>query len=333
MSRGTRGRIRDVMSRGRRPLGRDGHRGQSLVEFALILPVLLLLALIAIDFGRIYLGWINLQNMTRIAANYAANNYSSFDSADYAAQIAGDAQATNCPLAPGQPAPPQYTDTDLDGKILIGDRASVTLTCRFHVITPLISFIVGSDVSITTTTAFPIKQSLAATSSGGGGGGGGGGCTLPSPSIRATPSTSGTKPLTVNFLDASGGGAGTSWTWDFGDPAISDSSARDPGNVVFNNPGTWTVTLTVGNACGFATTSPGTTITVGSTPVLCVVPNFTAQGGKRISSEAPGLWSGAGFTTTIQVGTPGNGSDWKIKSQSIVANTSVACDSTITVSG
>src|SRR5262245_61625668 len=49
-------------------------RGQSLVEFALILPAMLLLALIALDFGRVYLGWINLQNMARSASNFAANN-------------------------------------------------------------------------------------------------------------------------------------------------------------------------------------------------------------------------------------------------------------------
>src|SRR6476660_9797579 len=48
--------------------------GQSLVEFALVLPVILLLTLIALDFGRIYLGYINLQSMARIAANFASNN-------------------------------------------------------------------------------------------------------------------------------------------------------------------------------------------------------------------------------------------------------------------
>jgi len=318
--------------RGRR--GRDGHRGQSLVEFALVLPVLLLLALIAIDFGRIYLGWINLQNMARIGANYAANNPpgNGYDSAEYAALMAADAQATNCPLAPGQPAAPSYFDTGGNGPTNdIGDRASVSLTCRFHPITPLISLIVGANVDVSATVAFPIKSATAAASNGGGGGGGG--CTAPTAAIRATPSTSGNVGLVVNFMDSSGGGTGTSWLWDFGDPAIPDSTLRDPGNVTFNNAGTWTVTLTVTNTCGSSTTNPGTTITVAATQTLCVVPNFTAQGGKRIVSEAPGLWSAAGFTTTIQVGTPGNGSDWKIKSQSIVANTSVPCSSTITVSG
>ena len=49
-------------------------RGQSLVEFALVLPVILFLTLIALDFGRVYLGYINLQNMARIASNFAANH-------------------------------------------------------------------------------------------------------------------------------------------------------------------------------------------------------------------------------------------------------------------
>ena len=40
-------------------------RGQSLVEFALVMPILLFLTLIALDFGRVYLGYINLQNMSR----------------------------------------------------------------------------------------------------------------------------------------------------------------------------------------------------------------------------------------------------------------------------
>ena len=47
-------------------------RGQSLVEFALVLPMILLLMLIAIDFGRVFLGWVGLNNAARVAANYAA---------------------------------------------------------------------------------------------------------------------------------------------------------------------------------------------------------------------------------------------------------------------
>ena len=46
--------------------------GQSLVEFALVLPVVLLILLLTIDVGRLYYGWVNLQNAARIEANYAA---------------------------------------------------------------------------------------------------------------------------------------------------------------------------------------------------------------------------------------------------------------------
>ena len=61
----------------RRPMvarRRSRTTGQSVVEFALLFPVFLLILVVAIDFGRVYLGWVNLQNMARIAANYAANN-------------------------------------------------------------------------------------------------------------------------------------------------------------------------------------------------------------------------------------------------------------------
>src|SRR5439155_22722723 len=52
--------------------GRRKSRGQSLVEFSLVLPLFLLIVMFGIDFGRAYLGWVNLQNVTRVAANYAA---------------------------------------------------------------------------------------------------------------------------------------------------------------------------------------------------------------------------------------------------------------------
>src|ERR1041385_6216413 len=130
-------------------------RGQSLVEFALTLPLMLLLLMIALDFGRIYLGWINLQNMTRIAANYAANNPSAWTApgdaasqARYQNQVKEDAAATNCqlPLVGGvRTAPnPIFADGNGDGTATgIGDTATVRLSCSFGVITPFISAIVG----------------------------------------------------------------------------------------------------------------------------------------------------------------------------------------------
>ncbi len=345
MSPGTRGHG-DVEAPNRDVADRPG-RGQSLVEFALLLPALLLLVLIAVDFGRVYLGWINLQNMARIGANFAANNALQFADplthdatlALYTNQIGSDASATNCPLAPGQPAEPTYTDVDGDGNpIGPGDRAAVTLVCRFHVITPLIAFVVGSDLNVTTTSVFPVKSALTQTTSGGGGGGGG--CLPPTAGINATPSTSGAAPLTVTFRDASGGGSPTGWEWHFLDSSTPPvdvfpaSFAQDPGAVTFTTPGTYTVTLKASNACGFTTTNPGTTVTVGpnNPPPGCTVPDFN---GVKFNS-AQGLWGtpkppGAGFSTTVQKGPGAPNGNFTIKSQSIVAGTTVPCTSTITV--
>ena len=309
-------------------------RGQSTVEFALILPVLLLLALIAVDFGRIYLGYINLQNMARIAANFAANHPNAWipgklDAATitkYRNQILSDAAATNCALNPATPADPTFTDTNGNGKVRdIGDKASVSLTCRFSVITPIIANIVGGNVNVSASSVFPVKSAISQTSSGGGV------CLFPSPAIMANP-LNGPATLTVHFMDSSGGGTGTSWLWNFGDGRTS--TMRDPGDIQYATQGNYTVTLTVTNACGSVTTNPGTVITVtpASQPPQCTPPSFD---GVRFNS-AQGLWGlpkppGAGFTTTVLKGPGAPSGNFIIRSQDLVAGTPISCDSTIHV--
>ena len=51
-----------------------GTRGQSLAEFALLLPVLLILVLGAIDFGRVYFAYVSVTNASRNAAQYGSFN-------------------------------------------------------------------------------------------------------------------------------------------------------------------------------------------------------------------------------------------------------------------
>jgi Flp pilus assembly protein TadG len=69
----------DVRRRGR-------SRGQALVEFGLILPVMLTLFGGAIDVARVYQAWITLQGATRDAAEYAATKASSSSQAQTQAQ-------------------------------------------------------------------------------------------------------------------------------------------------------------------------------------------------------------------------------------------------------
>jgi Flp pilus assembly protein TadG len=62
---------------------RKRSRGQSLVEFALILPILLTLTGAAIDVARVYGGWVALEGASRDAAE----------------QVATDKNVTSLPLA------------------------------------------------------------------------------------------------------------------------------------------------------------------------------------------------------------------------------------------
>ena len=53
-------------------------RGQSVVEFALVLPVLMLMLLITLDFGRLFMSYVTLNNVTRVAANIGSLDPGSF---------------------------------------------------------------------------------------------------------------------------------------------------------------------------------------------------------------------------------------------------------------
>src|SRR3954452_6216031 len=105
--------------------------GQSLVEFALILPVMLLLLLGAIDFGRVFLGWVSLNNTARIAANYAASNALAVNAgntaslAAYNRLVQDDATSTNC--VPSNPIAPPTFDPDAG----VGSFAVVAVSRRF----------------------------------------------------------------------------------------------------------------------------------------------------------------------------------------------------------
>ena len=50
------------------------NRGQSLAEFAIVLPVLLILVLGSIDLGRLFFAYISITNAARIGAQYASTS-------------------------------------------------------------------------------------------------------------------------------------------------------------------------------------------------------------------------------------------------------------------
>ena len=252
--------------------------GQSLVEFALILPIMLLLALTAIDFGRVYLGWINLQNMARAAGNYAANNPEAWlvpqDTATitkYRNQLINDAAATNCVLTPAVPADPNFSDGDGDlDQNSIGDRVTVTFTCQFSLITPIISNIVGETLNVSASAVFPVKYGQFA---------GGNIGTGPIARFTGTPTTT-TTGTNVLFDSTASTGSPTTWAWTFGDGGTS--SSQNPMHA-YASAGTYTVALTVTSANGSNTQTRTNYITVSSpSPVA----NFTASTTTPVVSAA-----------------------------------------------
>ena len=62
------------VARPNRRIRRRAGQGQSFVEFALILPILLALTGMAIDASRVYFQWLDLESATRDAAQYIASD-------------------------------------------------------------------------------------------------------------------------------------------------------------------------------------------------------------------------------------------------------------------
>jgi cell division septation protein DedD len=167
-------------------------RGQALVEMAIIMPVLLLLLVMAIDLGRVFFGWVGLQNAARIGASYAAQHSTSWVTPDnavkvlaraqYAEQIIADARALNCDRdvdgdgdfdANDLPLPVFVNVAGTANPREMGDHATVTLNCTFSLITPLADAIFGGGVDISAEAVFPVRAGTIAG--------------IPTPDPNATP--------------------------------------------------------------------------------------------------------------------------------------------------
>ncbi len=262
-------------------------RGQSLVEFALVLPILLMLTLITLDFGRVYLGYINLQSMARIASNFAANNPDAWDATNpdvaaqtrYKNQIIADAVASNCvlPKVNGVTTVPRPTFIDTNGGgVGLGDTAEVQISCTFGVITPGIANIVGGSVTVSAASSFPVKSGMLATGAGGPSGVAPIAEFMANDAVFSPLSLSGIAPFVVDFRDTSGGNP-SAWAWTFPDDGTT-STARDPLWHTFTDPGIYVVSMTASNAFGSSTATMEVTVELSSTV------NFTAD---KQSGNAP----------------------------------------------
>ena len=261
-------------------------RGQSLVEFALVAPVLLLLMLVAIDFGRVFLGWVNLQQMTRIAAGYASEHASAWgvpgdatERARYQTKVQNDARQINCDL------PTPLPDPVIPSGTALGAPVSVDLSCEFSIITPIISSILGNTILVSAQTTYPIREGAVAVVPGGGAP-----IVVPPEALFAATPHSGWAPLPVTFTDLSLNSP-TSWSWDFevgatsgtGTPSVNlgTSLAEGPHTVTYDCVGvpgdtcTFSASLGVGNAGGTDSVTQTDVITVTVPPATGPLADFS----------------------------------------------------------
>lgn len=129
-----------------------------MAEFALTMPMALFMVLFGLDLGRVFLGWVSLNQATREAATFAAMNptawtlpYDLTAQAEYARLVTTETAQINCDLG-AVPTPVFSSGTS------IAAPAKVTLTCQFHLITPIISIILGDTIPVTASSAFPIRS-------------------------------------------------------------------------------------------------------------------------------------------------------------------------------
>lgn len=129
-----------------------GHRGQALVELALILPVMIVLFAAALDLGRLYYSQITIDNAAKEGALEATNDPTSFDNTQpcdavtnrVICLVVNEAKGSLISIAPADvalacdPDPCPTTPT-------IGDTVEVKVTADFALLSPILSVFFGGQ--------------------------------------------------------------------------------------------------------------------------------------------------------------------------------------------
>jgi PKD repeat protein len=290
---------------------RKRSRGQSVVEFALIAPVLIFLLLITLDFGRLFMSYITLTNTTRVAANYGALSPGSFtgvpNTATYDAVVARESAGLNCELqadAGGHNPPiPTFQANGLGKTTGLGAMSVASMTCNFSLLTPFITNFFGGPLPISASAEFPIHTGAIANI--------GGTIVIPPPgspladfdftgvsggTIDGAGNVTGVGTVTVNVNDKSLNAQTWIWDWDDGSPTEATAT---PAAHTYTVPNVYTVRLTVTNPIGTSVRTRAVTVTAVPVPVpvagfygdpVAGAPKYTAGGGSTgvpISGSLP----------------------------------------------
>jgi len=333
-------RLFDIVGRLRR---RQRHlsRGQSLVEFAIILPIMFVFLAAIIDLGRVFYATVTLNNAAREGAFQAADDPTSFqagqpcntstnlvvcrvqlESKDSGISIAATDIALSCNIGG---CPEQA-----------GSTVTVEVSGQFQLVTPLLSFIFGGQTIPMEAQSTAQLQYLPAPNT----------ATLPPPPVAqcAASPVSGDAPLTVNFSSSASSGSPTDWQWDFGggNTAVGSSTA----SFTFVTPGAYSILLTVinlagadGDTCSILVTSAATPTPTGTgaptpTPSVSPTPVPTCAYPPNVIGQSPASAQAnvinAGFAVVLN-NTLTNGGKDKIQAQNPDHTQCKALGSTITL--
>jgi Flp pilus assembly protein TadG len=269
-------------------------RGQALVEFALIVPVMFLLLLIAIDFGRLFFSYIQINNAAREAASFASRAPTNSAGITNVALQETNAQSqvgesafvvtTSCKNSAGVTLASCALATG--GAAGAGNTITVNVNERFTFLTPLIGGMFSNLHLIADATSTVTDYASSSDGSPPGG------CSLPVPSfvvnvtsgmtVFADPTASRPNSGVCNI-------SGFNWSWD-SDPNNDTVGTATGDSHTYTIPGTYVITLEVSNQAGRATTTGSITVPVVPTTPPCVAPTanftFTASGKDRTYRDA-----------------------------------------------
>jgi Flp pilus assembly protein TadG len=138
---------------------RPSSRGQGLVEFALILPVLILIFMGVFDFGRAIYAYNSVSNAAREGARVGIVDQGTGAGGAYNAAIEAANQATALGLNPTDPNQVQVTfPTSTQCPTLeVGCPIRVRVQYQFSAITPIIGRIIG-PITVGSTTELPVER-------------------------------------------------------------------------------------------------------------------------------------------------------------------------------
>ena len=140
----------------RSPRGRRGERGQTLVEFALILPVFILMLVGIFDFGRAVYAYNTISNASREAVRLGIvdQNVGSLQAEAVKAAVSLGAVHSDIDVS--------FLTPDLSGScaspIKIGCVVEITVHYQYNAATPIIGNLVGT-IDMASTTREPIERS------------------------------------------------------------------------------------------------------------------------------------------------------------------------------